>query len=230
LLLVVVYLVTSEGLALVDLPADLDFRRAEMTTARFRLAIWPVAVLLSAVTACSEEDAPTPPTVTITETASPTPSSSIASPTKPAQHRAHSQAKFKHFIVTVDDLQRRNASEVRLLAKVCVRSLPPDPQGNRTRISWDPWSVRARSKTIDADIDADKAHATFKGAFPPDHTYKVGQCASGWVPFFTRGSVTKIKYANGVGNVAVWDPKHLDRKPETRTVRPRTTTPKRSTP
>jgi hypothetical protein len=127
-------------------------------------------------------------------------------------------------MVTVDDLQRQNASEVRLLAKVCVRSLPPDPQGDRTRISWDPWSVRANAKMIDAD----KAHATFKGAFPPDHTYRVGQCASGWIPFFARGSVTKIKYANGVGDVAVWNAEHLDRKPEIRAKS--SPTPKRSTP
>ena len=98
-------------------------------------------------------------------------------------------------MVRVDDLERVNSSEVRLLAKVCVRSLPPDPPGKRTRISWDPWSVRARAKMIDAD----PAHATFKGAFPPDDIYRVGQCASGWIPFLARGSVTKIKYPNGVG-------------------------------
>ena len=40
-------------------------------------------------------------------------------------------------------------------------------------------------------IDADPAHATFKGAFPADDIYRVGQCASGWIPFLARGSVTR---------------------------------------
>jgi hypothetical protein len=156
----------------------------------------------------------------------PSPSPSGAKSTKPSKRaRVHSTATFDHFKVTVSDLKRRNASEVRLLAKVCVRSLPPDPQGNRTRISWDPWAVRAKGRMIDAD----KAHTKFKGAFPPDHTYRKGQCAEGWVPFFARGTVTKIKYANGVGDVAVWDADHLGRKPEIR-AKSSPAKPKRSAP
>jgi hypothetical protein len=192
----------------------------QIMTAKFRFAIFFATALV--LSACSGEgDAPPPSVVTVTATAtdSSTPRTS-ASPRK----RAHSQAKFDHFVVTVDDLQRRNASEVRLLAKVCVRSLPPDPQGDRTRISWDPWSVQAGSRMIDAD----PAHATFKGAFPPGATYRVGQCASGWIPFLAREKVTKIKYANGVGDVAVWDADHLDRKPEIRAKS--SPTPERSTP
>ena len=54
-----------------------------------------------------------------------------------------SSAKFQHFTVTVREVERETSSEVRVLTKVCIRSLPPDPQGDRTRISWDPWSIRA---------------------------------------------------------------------------------------
>jgi hypothetical protein len=193
---------------------------------RLRLAI-VLAMIVSAFSGCSEgEDAPSsepsPSVVTVKATPSPT-LSSTAQPSASPKKRAHSRAKFDHFVVTVDDLQRRNSSEVRLLAKVCVRSLPPDPQGDRTRISWDPWSVRADTRMIDAD----PAHSSFKGSFPPDDTYRVGQCASGWIPFLARGTVTKIKYANGVGDVAVWDADHLNRKPEIRAKR--SPTPKRST-
>jgi hypothetical protein len=193
-------------------------------SAKFRLAMTGL-IVLSAFTRCSEEDTPSPPPSVVTvETASPTPSSTAHPSASTKPKRAHSQAKFDHFMVTVDDLERVNSSEVRLLAKVCVRSLPPDPQGKRTRISWDPWSVRARAKMIDAD----PAHATFKGAFPPDDIYRVGQCASGWIPFLARGSVTKIKYSNGVGDGAVWDADHLDRKPEIRAKR--SPTPQKPTP
>jgi hypothetical protein len=184
-----------------------------MMSVKLRFGVLLASLLLLGCSA--DEDAPPsppPPTVvTVTATPSPTPSGT-AQPSASPHKRAHSQAKFKHFVVTVDDLERRNSSEVRLLAKVCVRSLPPDPQGDRTRISWDPWQVRSQGRMIDAD----PAHATFKGAFPPDHTYRKGQCAEGWIPFLARGTVSKIKYSNGVGDVGVWDAAHLDRKPEMR--------------
>jgi hypothetical protein len=193
---------------------------------RFAILLATTVPVLSAFTGCSQEDIspnPPPPSV-VTVTATPRTTSTAPHPSAPPRKRAHSRAVFDHFVVTVDDLRRPNSSEVRLLAKVCVRSLPPDPQGDRTRISWDPWSVRADSRMIDAD----PTHSTFKGAFPPDDTYRVGQCASGWIPFLARGTVTKIKYANGVGDVAVWDANHLDRKPEIRTMG--APNPKRSTP
>jgi len=203
---------------------------APMMSVKLRSGVLLASLLLLGCSA--DEDAPPSPpppsVVTVTATPSPT-SSSTVQPSASPHKRAHNQAKFTDFMVTVDDLQRRNSSEVRLLAKVCVRSLPPDPQGDRTRISWDPWQVRSQGRMIDAD----PAHATFKGAFPPDHTYRVGQCAEGWIPFLARGSVTKIKYANGVGDIAVWDAQHLDRKPEIRAKSPKPqkrSTPKRSTP
>src|SRR5215210_4070016 len=122
-----------------------------------------------------------------------------------------SSATFKHFKVTVRRVRR--TADVQLLAEVCVRSLPPDPQGNRTRISWDPWSIQGGSQTVKAD----PSRSVFKGAFPPDNTYRVGECASGWIPFFTREAVTKVKYANGLGDVAVWDSNHLGRAPQVST-------------
>jgi hypothetical protein len=129
---------------------------------------------------------------------------------KPKARASGSSAKFQHFTVTVSEIERETSSEVRVLAKVCVRSLPPDPQGDRTRISWDPWSIRAGSRTLSAD----PSHSAFRGALPPDKTYRVGQCASGWIPFFTRADATSIKYANGVGDVAVWDANHPSRTPK----------------
>jgi len=54
-----------------------------------------------------------------------------------------------------------------------------------------------------------------KGGFPVERTYRVGECASGWIPFPTRMRPVRINYKNGVGDVAVWDAEHL------RTDRPR---------
>ena len=49
--------------------------------------------------------------------------------------------------------------------------------------------------------------------FPADRTYQVGQCASGWIPFPTKTKPLKINYENGVGDVAVWDANHLNKRP-----------------
>jgi hypothetical protein len=145
------------------------------------------------------------------------PNTASAKQTATAQKTSHSSgsasatqggtATFKHFKVTLRRVRRE--ADVQVLAKVCVRSLPPDPQGNRTRISWDPWSVRAGSKNVDAARSA----AALKGGFPAEGTYKVGECASGWIPFPTRAWPTRIIYKNGVGDVAVWDANHPEEDP-----------------
>ena len=60
-----------------------------------------------------------------------------------------------------------------------------------------------------------------KKKFSPDATYKVGQCASGWIPFTTDETVTRIRYANGVGDRAIWDATDLSAKPKTETTEPK---------
>ena len=84
---------------------------------------------------------------------------------------------------------------------MCVTSLPPDPQGNRTRISWDPWSVTAGTSAAEAGYRGDAPGQMF----PSARTYSVGQCASGWIPFCIKGDLDVVRYANGVGDKAVWD-------------------------
>jgi Domain of unknown function (DUF4352) len=61
--------------------------------------------------------------------------------TTKASKTTGSSATFKHFKVTVNRVSGKG-STVNVLAEVCVRRLPPDPQGDRTRISWKPWSIR----------------------------------------------------------------------------------------
>jgi hypothetical protein len=137
------------------------------------LAAVAVGVLIFVMAACASsfEDPHLP---------SPTVSKISPSPKKTARG---SSATFKHFKVTASKITQKG-SRVRLFAKVCVRSLPPNPQGNRTPISWDPWSVRAGGETIKPNT----------GTFPARATYKVRQCASGWIGFKTSDTVTKIKY------------------------------------
>ena len=118
-------------------------------------------------------------------------------------------ATFTHFRVLLR--QVRSDDDVKILVQVCVRTLSPDPQGNRTRISWDPWSVSTGSTSIDAG----RSSAPLTGSLPPSATYRVGQCAAGWIPFPTRAWPTRITYKNGVGDVATWDTKHPSDAPHT---------------
>lgn len=126
-----------------------------------------------------------------------------------------SSAAFENFKVTVDRVQRFSKSEVLVRASVCVRSLPPDPQSNRTRISWNPWSARAGRSILDPERGGSKP----KGLFPSDATYARGDCASGWIPFPASQDLDEITYANGVGDRAVWDADRLAQPPTTSTAR-----------
>ena len=134
-------------------------------------------------------------------------STGSATKPKPTPRTSGSSATFKHFRVTVSRIAR-NGSTVNVQAKVCVRRLPPDPQCDRTRISWDPWSIRTSSGTLHPKL----SHSPRDHLYPSDETYRVGECASGWIPFRTGSTVLKVRYANGVGNVAIWDATNLDKK------------------
>lgn len=177
---------------------------------------------VAGLTACGVDEPPTAPAVTVTATVDAPPAATTATP-RPTQPTAEATVKkpaqvhtppvgggiatFEHFKVTVRQVRRE--SDVRVLAEVCVRSLPPDPQGNRTRISWDPWSVWTGSKNVDAGRSA----TPLKGGFPAERLYRVGQCASGWIPFPTTATPARINYNNGVGDVAVWDADHPEDDP-----------------
>ena len=190
-----------------------------------------VAIACLGLTGCGGVDPPVPVTV-VTVTATMQPSASRARPSEQASsppsrpaptseatktQRADAwavvegggSAAFEHFDITVQKLRR--SGDVQVLAEVCVRSLPPDPQGDRTRISWDPWSVWTGSKSVDAASSG----VGLKGGFPAERTYRVGECAKGWIPFPTKTEPLRINYKNGVGDVAVWDAQHPEDDPRT---------------
>jgi hypothetical protein len=161
-----------------------------------------------------EKVAGTSPTSPIAKdpTTKKTPRKNPSDSSRPAVRTSAAQgasAKFEHFKVTLRQVRRE--ADVQVLAEVCVRSLPPAPQGDRTRISWDPWSIRTGSK----NVDARRSNAALKSGFPPEGTYRVGECASGWIPFPTTAWPARIAYKNGVGDVAVWDVDSLEEDPRT---------------
>ena len=140
------------------------------------------------------------PTPFTTPPRSPQPS---RSPADKAPRVIKGHINFEHFTVAISRIDVDGARAVRVTAKVCVRSLPPNPQGNRTRISWDPWRIDTVNHTIRAQQSA--GLTSTKGMFPADRTYKKGQCASGWIPFaVSAADVASISYTNGIGDEASW--------------------------
>lgn len=193
-----------------------------------RLSAGLVALSLTSLTCCAADPVANTPQSTPPASSGPSrppqdqsgPPTPIASPpstraskeaSPPPKQTSGSSAVFQHFKVAVSKIERRSDAEVVVRIQVCVRSLPPDPQGNRTRISWDPWSVRAGDRTVDAELAGTKP----KNLFPKSVTYAVGGCASGWIPFPVEGEVSEITYENGIGDMAVWDADRLAQQPTT---------------
>jgi hypothetical protein len=175
------------------------------------------ALLMGSLAACSGTPTATvtatpAPTVTVTARPTPNPLSPSSAPSENAAEARGSSAAFEHFKVTVEGVEYKSKSQVLVRARVCVQSLPPDPQGNETRVSWDPWSVTAGTRAATAGYRGDAPAQMFAS----DRTYRVGRCAAGWIPFHIKGDLDIIRYANGVGDKAVWDADDLDKKPVTR--------------
>jgi hypothetical protein len=170
-----------------------------------------VSVALVSLVALNLKGGDQSQTATSSRSALGTPSSTKSPTTKskPTPKASGSSATFKNFRVTVSRIEG-NGSTVNVQAKVCVRKLPPDPQGDRTRISWDPWSLRTSSGIVHPKL----SKPSHSHLYPSDETYRLGECASGWIPFVTSSSIRKVRYANGVGSVAIWDAANLDKKPQ----------------
>lgn len=146
--------------------------------------------------------APPPASVTV-PLVTPTPEATVRPKQAPPQVTG-GEIDFRHFRVTVTRLSR-NRGLTTVSAKVCVRRLPPNPQGDRTRISWGPWTVATKNGRFSARNSAKSAD--LQGMFPPDSTYRVGTCAAGRIPFpdvARPADVESIRYRNGVGDVAEW--------------------------
>lgn len=112
-------------------------------------------------------------------------------------------ATFPHFSVTVGDVVNDPAQGRLVYTVVCVRSLPAGSTGGGTRISWDPWTMTTTSGTVHPGV-YDASHLPAQ-MFPRSATYRVGDCAGGWLPYATAsGATTTITYANSLGDRAVW--------------------------
>ncbi len=144
-----------------------------------------------------------------------TPATKVPPPTQPTTSiPLGATASFQHFDVTVLQLWNTTGQGLLVKAKVCVKKLPPDPQGNATRVSWNPWTVRIDGRTTRPSLH-DGSHPP-ADQFPAEGLHRVGTCASGWIPFSGVSDdqpIDQIRYANGVGDLATWNPGPVGRTP-----------------
>jgi hypothetical protein len=112
--------------------------------------------------------------------------------------------------VTVSQLEREGG-RVNLLAKVCVKKL------RRTHKATEPGSVGTPGPFRSTRARCGRTHQVPPPVTccPPTRPTGVEDCATGWIPFATRASPSKIKYSNGLGDTAVWDARNLDANPKT---------------
>jgi hypothetical protein len=122
-----------------------------------------------------------------------------AAPGKKLSNVAH----FQHFDVRIlGSTAPPGPAEVvyHLQSEVC---LTKEVKGASTRISTDPWSVYGSDGWVKPSRHVEAGEA---GNFPREAMYRKGDCAVGWMTFKTNGlKVTKIRYSNSLGDVAVWD-------------------------
>lgn len=169
------------------------------------LAVVGIRVIGSRDPGVTATPAPPPATAAPVPTGSGAPQP-IDRPTATTHLQLGQSVTFPQFTVTVVSADLASAQGLLVHARVCVRRLPPDPQGDATRISWDPWAVTTGAATYSPRLADPKRAPT--DLFPPDRTWQVGRCAAGVIPFADVSAArpgSTIRYANSLGNVAVWD-------------------------
>ena len=88
-------------------------------------------------------------------------------------------------------------------AKVCVRKLPPDPTGQTTRVSIDPWTIVVSKRSLEAR----KPRETSPSDYPVETFLRIGECAQGWIEFpaVPKGArLRSVRYRNFLGDRAEW--------------------------
>ena len=166
----------------------------------------PAALPSTATTSAARPPATRTPSAVVTPAPSPTPVASSPSVTSPLPRTTLAlgeTAVFEHFEVTVTQVNAYvDRSTVR--AKVCVRRLPPDPTGDTTRVSIDPWLlVAGRAEQLPARPPRQASPTDY----PVEAYLRVGQCVEGALEFAASrpGSrLREVRYQNFLGDRARW--------------------------
>ena len=127
-----------------------------------------------------------------------------------AQLKVGQKAHFHYFDVTVEKAVMEPEYYGYLIKlKVCVNHLPPGSSGGKTRISWDPWTIGTNHGTRHPSVQEDPPVPTFPLDYQSEGQFAVGECATGWLPFWDlklNDKITTINYKNTLGDKAKWAP------------------------
>jgi hypothetical protein len=183
-----------------------------LTTVRGPLFQGPVGVPTSQPATPQTTPMPTPtPTPFPTPTPTPTPmptapptSPPVSSTEQPGGPLALGEtAAFENFEVTVTRVGSY-VDRSTAWARVCVRKLPPDPTGQTTRVSIDPWAIVVGERSLAARKPGEPSPSDY----PLETFLRVGECVQGWIEFpaVPEGSrLRSVRYENSLGDRAEWD-------------------------
>jgi hypothetical protein len=181
-----------------------------LVTVRGPILQGPVGVPTSSPSGVTATPRTTPsPTVT-RPTPAPTPAPTTQPPSPPVSSAPPAgrlalgeTARFENFEVTVSRVSSYvDRSTAR--ARVCVRKLPPNPTGQTTRVSIEPWTIVVGEQTLAARKPAEPSPSDY----PVEAFLRVGECAQGWIEFpaVPEGEqLRSVRYANFLGDRAEWD-------------------------
>jgi hypothetical protein len=164
----------------------------------------PIGVPTSSSPQLPATPRPTPtPTPTTSPTRTPTLSSPPATTTPPPSGplALGETAKFENFEVTVTQVSSYvDRSTAR--AKVCVRKLPPNPTGQTTRVSIDPWTIVVGEQSLSARKPAERSPSDY----PVETFLRVGQCVQGWIEFpaVPKARLQTVRYHNYLDDRTEW--------------------------
>jgi hypothetical protein len=147
---------------------------------------------------------PTPrPTPTPTPTAPPSSPPASSTPPRGGPLALGETATFENFEVTVTRVSTYvDRSTAR--ARVCVRKLPPDPTGQTTRVSIEPWAIAVGERTLAARKPAEPSPSDY----PVETFLRVGECVQGWIEFPAvpeDAPLRSVRYENSLGDRAEWN-------------------------
>ena len=148
-------------------------------------------------------ETPGPPSAVPRSSTSPSGRSvSVPDPSEARLRTLGETAVFANFEVTVTQV-RSYVDRTAARAKVCVRALPPDPTGETTRVSIDPWALVAGEVGRPARRPASPSVSDY----PVEAYLRVGQCVEGWIEFSAPpwdAPVRSVRYENSLGDRAEW--------------------------
>lgn len=131
-----------------------------------------------------------------------TPSSSTSASTGEQRFTGAGTATFTHFTVTVGAAPSQTVDgRWGRKVTVCVRALGPSPlPGNRTTVSWAPWSL-----TQGGVAGAAVPTHGYGPAYPIESHLAVGQCVTGMLTFHGAPAATAVlSYVNEYQESASW--------------------------